>query len=112
MEFGMKRVVASVQAVAVLSRVYDGSPVALSVISTELKLSVSYLEQIFSKLRRNDIVSSQRGPRGGYHLNKSNTSVADVIRAVTAIPDGFKPVMDALEWVPVTQLNNGKLPTP
>lgn len=47
MEFGMKRVVASVQVVAILNRVYNGSPVSVASISKESKLSVSYLEQIF-----------------------------------------------------------------
>lgn len=51
MEFGMKRVLASVQAAATLNKLYDGSPVSLTAISKESKLSTSYLEQIFKKLR-------------------------------------------------------------
>lgn len=51
MEFGMKRVMASVQAVAVLERIYCGKPVPLATLSKESKLSVSYLEQIFKRLR-------------------------------------------------------------
>ena len=46
MEFGMKRVLASVQAAATLNKLYDGSPVSLTAISKESKLSTSYLEQI------------------------------------------------------------------
>ncbi|WP_176492172.1 RrF2 family transcriptional regulator, partial [Citrobacter freundii] len=76
MEFGMKRVVASVQVVAILNRIYNGSPVSIALISKESKLSVSYLEQIFSKLRSSEIVTSQRGAGGGYHLSKANPSVA------------------------------------
>jgi len=49
MEFGMKRVMASVQAVAVLERIYRGTPVPLATLSKEMKLSVSYLEQIFKR---------------------------------------------------------------
>lgn len=45
MEFGMKRVLASVQAAATLNKLYDGSPVSLTAISKESKLSTSYLEQ-------------------------------------------------------------------
>ena len=60
MEFGMKRVVASVQVVAILNRIYNGSPVSIASISKESKLSVSYLEQIFSKLRSSEIVTSWR----------------------------------------------------
>ncbi|MGY7754448.1 hypothetical protein L1Q48_25255, partial [Klebsiella pneumoniae] len=47
----MKRVLASVQAAATLNKLYDGSPVSLTAISKESKLSTSYLEQIFKKLR-------------------------------------------------------------
>lgn len=112
MEFGMKRVVASVQVVAILNRIYNSSPVSVASISKESKLSVSYLEQIFSKLRRSEIVTSQRGAGGGYHLSKANPSVADVVRAVTHTPDSFEPVLNALEWVPVAQLVQGKSPTP
>jgi Rrf2 family iron-sulfur cluster assembly transcriptional regulator len=50
MEFGMKRVLASVQAAATLNKLYDGS-LSLTAISKESKLSTSYLEQIFKKLR-------------------------------------------------------------
>lgn len=111
MEFGMQRVIASVQAVAVLNKIYTGSPVALSSLSKESKLSVSYLEQIFAKLRESEIVTSQRGPGGGYHLRDSNVSVADVIRAVTSIPanSGFDPVLQALQNVPVAQLHGDKV---
>ncbi|WP_225851807.1 RrF2 family transcriptional regulator [Citrobacter amalonaticus] len=112
MEFGMKRVVASVQTVAILNRMYCGKAVSVASISKETKLSVSYLEQIFSRLRRGDIVTSQHGPGGGYHLKKMNPSVADVVRAVTHTPDSFEPVLNALEWVPVTKLSQGKTLTP
>ncbi|RCJ84868.1 transcriptional regulator, partial [Klebsiella pneumoniae] len=64
MEFGMKRVLASVQAAATLNKLYDGSPVSLTAISNESKLSTSYLEQIFKKLRAGNLVISQRGPGG------------------------------------------------
>lgn len=108
MEFGMKRVVASVQAIAILNKIYGGKPVSIAAISKESNLSVSYLEQIFSRLRVSNIVASQRGPGGGYHLIKTNPSVADVVRAVTRTPDSFEPVLNALEWVPVAQLSQGK----
>ncbi|QLD09860.1 Rrf2 family transcriptional regulator [Citrobacter freundii] len=102
----------TVQVVAILYRIYNGSPVSIASISKESKLSVSYLEQIFSKLRTSEIVTSQRGAGGGYHLSKANPSVADVVRAVTHTPDSFEPVLNALEWVPVAQLAQGKSPTP
>ncbi|MFA7269239.1 MAG: Fe-S cluster assembly transcriptional regulator IscR [Sterolibacterium sp.] len=62
----------------------DDGPVALAGISERQKISLSYLEQLFGKLRRNELVASVRGPGGGYRLAKpaSAVSVADIIRAV------------------------------
>jgi Rrf2 family transcriptional regulator, iron-sulfur cluster assembly transcription factor len=61
----------------------DG-PVTLSGISERQKISLSYLEQLFGKLRRRDLVESVRGPGGGYNLAReaAKISVADIIRAV------------------------------
>lgn len=59
-------------------------PVALAGISERQKISLSYLEQLFGKLRRANLVASMRGPGGGYTLARplSDISVADIIRAV------------------------------
>jgi len=59
-------------------------PVTLAEISERQKISLSYLEQLFGKLRRRELVSSVRGPGGGYQLAKKaeELSVADIIRAV------------------------------
>ena len=59
-------------------------PVTLSAVSDRQKISLSYLEQLFGKLRRHNLVESVRGPGGGYNLAKSaeQISVADVILAV------------------------------
>ncbi|CAN4273341.1 COG1959 Predicted transcriptional regulator [Methylophilaceae bacterium] len=59
-------------------------PVTLAGISERQRISLSYLEQLFSRLRRQGLVSSVRGPGGGYKLAKNYTdiSVADVITAV------------------------------
>lgn len=63
---------------------HGGGPVTLAGISERQKISLSYLEQLFGKLRRNSLVDSVRGPGGGYCLSKSmdEVSVADIIRAV------------------------------
>ena len=45
-------------------------PVTLSAISQRQHISLSYLEQLFGKLRRNQLVASTRGPGGGYTLAK------------------------------------------
>ncbi|MCU0811339.1 MAG: Fe-S cluster assembly transcriptional regulator IscR [Thiobacillaceae bacterium] len=60
------------------------NPVTLAGISERQDISLSYLEQLFSRLRRHELVESVRGPGGGYFLAKSPdaVSVADIIRAV------------------------------
>lgn len=116
MEFGMKRVMASVQVVATMKRLYTGTPITVATLSRETSLSASYLEQIFSKLRASKIVTGQRGPGGGYHLceHEAEISVAKVIRSVTRIPaeSGFEPVLVALDSVLVSQLSDAKISTP
>lgn len=59
-------------------------PVTLSGISQRQAISLSYLEQLFGKLRRHEIVESIRGPGGGYSLarNADKVTVADIIIAV------------------------------
>jgi len=59
-------------------------PVTLAGVSDRQKISLSYLEQLFGKLRRHGIVESVRGPGGGYNLARpaSQLSVADIIQAV------------------------------
>ena len=62
----------------------SGGPVTLSAISERQHISLSYLEQLFGRLRRAKLVSSVRGPGGGYRLARpaQNVSVADIIVAV------------------------------
>lgn len=59
-------------------------PVTLAEISERQNISLSYLEQLFAKLRQRALVDSVRGPGGGYCLAKdmSEVSVADIILAV------------------------------
>jgi Rrf2 family transcriptional regulator, iron-sulfur cluster assembly transcription factor len=59
-------------------------PVTLAGISQRQGISLSYLEQLFGKLRRNDLVESTRGPGGGYTLARSarDISVSEIIVAV------------------------------
>lgn len=62
----------------------DKGPVTLSAISQRQKISLSYLEQLFGRLRRHELVESMRGPGGGYRLARaaSSITVADIIYAV------------------------------
>ena len=59
-------------------------PVTLAGVSERQKISLSYLEQLFGKLRRHGLVDSVRGPGGGYNLARpaNAVSVADIIVAV------------------------------
>ncbi|MFO1294088.1 MAG: Fe-S cluster assembly transcription factor [Rubrivivax sp.] len=62
----------------------QSGPVALAAISQRQHISLSYLEQLFGKLRRHQLVESTRGPGGGYSLGRAaaDISVADIIVAV------------------------------
>jgi len=78
----------AVMAMADLAR-YSGEnagdpPVRLSEIAGRQEISLSYLEQLFSKLRRGGLVVAARGPGGGYRLARSasDTRIADIIVAV------------------------------
>jgi Rrf2 family iron-sulfur cluster assembly transcriptional regulator len=64
-------------------------PVTLSDISKRQDISLSYLEQLFTRLRKQALVRSTRGPGGGYSLNRpaNEIAVAEVISAVDEIVD-------------------------
>ena len=64
-------------------------PVTLAGISERQSISLSYLEQLFSRLRRQGLVTSVRGPGGGYRLAKPQQaiSVSDIIAAVDELID-------------------------
>ena len=66
-------------------------PVALASISQRQQISLSYLEQLFSRLRRDGVVESTRGPGGGYTLGRSaeKITVADIVSAVDEPVDGM-----------------------
>ena len=68
------------------------TPVTLAGVSQRQKISLSYLEQLFGKLRRHGLVESVRGPGGGYRLARGaeSISVADVIVAVDEPIDATK----------------------
>ena len=62
----------------------ESGPVSLADVAKRQELSQSYLEQLFVKLRRNQLVASSRGPGGGYSLGRDTAmvSVADILEAV------------------------------
>ena len=81
-------------------------PVALGDISERQNISLSYLEQLFGKLRRRALVTSVRGPGGGYRISQPTESitVGEIIRAVDETVDatqcgGLKNCKDDKECI-------------
>ena len=74
----------AVTAVLDLALHCEKGPVTLADIADRQKLSLSYLEQLFSKLRKAEVVKAVRGPGGGYLLGSTteNVSVSEIIDAV------------------------------
>ncbi|HPP83680.1 MAG TPA: Rrf2 family transcriptional regulator, partial [Rubrivivax sp.] len=80
----------AVNAVVDLALREHAGPVTLASIGERQHTSLSYLEQMFSRLRRAGIVESTRGPGGGYTLGRpaAAITVADIVTAVDAPPGG------------------------
>jgi Rrf2 family transcriptional regulator, iron-sulfur cluster assembly transcription factor len=74
----------AVMAMVDLAQHGHGGPVSLAEIAERQEISLSYLEQLFAKLRRSGLVRSVRGPGGGYLLAhpRDETRIADIILAV------------------------------
>ena len=74
----------AVMAMVDLAMQPGSNPVTLAAISQRQKISLSYLEQLFGKIRRCALVNSVHGPGGGYRLAKDSgqVSIADIIHAV------------------------------
>jgi len=70
----------------------DDGPVTLSGISERQGISLSYLEQLFTRLRKHGLVLSTRGPGGGYSLSRAAEliAIADVITAVDESVDATR----------------------
>ena len=65
----------AVMAMADLAKINHNQPTSLTEISLRQGISISFLEQIFFKLKKNNLVHSLRGPSGGYLLSKSPTEI-------------------------------------
>ena len=99
-----KRINGAVRSLAMLHARYSGEPVSLQTLSKP-GMSVSYLEQLFAHLRCSGLITSARGPGGGYHPVSDDTTIGDVIRAFS--PDGFlsdPKVLAALDTVRIAEL--------
>jgi Rrf2 family iron-sulfur cluster assembly transcriptional regulator len=78
-------------------------PISLADISTRQEISLSYLEQLFAKLRRAGLVSSVRGPGGGYKLGRTDGEIS-----VAAVVDAVNETMDATRCGGKGDCNNGQ----
>ncbi len=74
----------AVMAMADLARMQNERPVTLADIAERQEISLSYLEQLFAQLRRAGLVTSMRGPGGGYKLAQGAnvTRISDIVLAV------------------------------
>ncbi|MEH6630988.1 MAG: Rrf2 family transcriptional regulator [Halopseudomonas aestusnigri] len=74
----------AVMAMVDLALYADERPVSLAEIADRQEISLSYLEQLFAKLRRENLVASVRGPGGGYKMSKkaSETMISEIFQAV------------------------------
>ncbi len=82
----------------------DAGPISLADISKRQEISLSYLEQLFSKLRQHQLVSSVRGPGGGYRLSRDS---ADIY--VAQIIDAVNESIDATNCRGAGNCKNGKV---
>ena len=78
-------------ALADLAKFDPNEPVSLRDISLRQGISLVYLEQLFLKLKKNKIVSSVRGKKGGYTLNK-NASEINISEVLSAVEEKIKTV--------------------
>ena len=81
----------AVMAMADLAKNNVKEPTSLSEISLRQGISISYLEQLFLKLRKNNLVQSARGPAGGYVLSKSPGEIK-LLSIISAVDEKIKTV--------------------
>lgn len=78
----------AVTAMLDLSLNYGEGPITLAEISNRQGISLSYLEQLFARLRRQGLVSSSRGPGGGYRLSRPALEIS-IIEVITAVDENI-----------------------
>jgi Rrf2 family iron-sulfur cluster assembly transcriptional regulator len=78
----------------------DKGPVTLADISVEQSISVSYLEQLFARLRNHGLVTGMRGPGGGYCLRRPATdiTIAEILSAVDDAMPARRERIPGEEW--------------
>ena len=81
----------AVMAMADLAKNYVKEPTSLTEVSLRQGISIDYLEQLFSKLRKNNLVHSARGPSGGYVLSKPPYEIK-LLSIINAVDEKIKTV--------------------
>ena len=81
----------AVMAMADLAKNYVKEPISLTEISLRQGISIDYLEQLFLKLRKNNLVQSVRGPLGGYLLSKPADEIK-LLSIISAVDEKIKTV--------------------
>ena len=81
----------AVMAMADLAKNHAKEPISLTEISLRQGISIDYLEQLFSKLRKNNLVQSTRGPSGGYLLSKPPDEIK-LLSIISAVDEKIKTV--------------------
>ena len=81
----------AVMAMADLAKNYSHKPISLTEISLRQGISISFLEQLFLKLRKNNLVQSARGPSGGYVLSKPPDKIK-LLSIINAVDEKIKTV--------------------
>ena len=79
---------------------HNKGPVTLADISAEQSISVSYLEQLFARLRNHDLVTGMRGPGGGYCLRRpaAEITIAEILSAVDDAMPARRERIPGEEW--------------
>jgi len=79
---------------------HDKGPVTLADISAEQSISVSYLEQLFARLRNHGLVTGMRGPGGGYCLRRpaAEITIAEILSAVDDAMPARRERIPGEEW--------------
>jgi Rrf2 family transcriptional regulator, iron-sulfur cluster assembly transcription factor len=78
----------AVMSMVALAKSDDTVPLSLVDLSTKEGISLTYLEQLFLKLRKNGLVSSQRGPGGGYTLARPSQQI-NVLEVLSAVDESI-----------------------
>jgi Rrf2 family protein len=65
-----------VRAMFELAKHYNKGPLTIKEIARRQEVSIAYLEQLLNKLRKSDLIESQKGPGGGYSINKEPSEIS------------------------------------